>query len=89
MGAAETVEAERGRDRGAEPVAHLALAGPPTSFYARIGKPVFDRVVAALLFVLTLPIVLARRAGGGDRRSGRRCCSGNVASGATASRSRC
>ena len=41
-----------------EPVAHLTLSGPPTSFYARIGKPLFDRVVAAILFLLTLPIVL-------------------------------
>ena len=39
-------------------VAHLTLAGAPTSFYARIGKPVFDRVVAAILFLLLLPMTL-------------------------------
>ena len=44
----------------------------------------FDRVVAALLFVLTLPVVLLVARGGAGRRSGRRCCSVNAASGAAA-----
>ena len=57
MGAPASAEASAGATRW-EPVAHLALRGPPNSFYAWIGKPLFDRVVAALLFVLTLPIVL-------------------------------
>ena len=67
MGAAETVETTAPgsadprseiRRSGPEPVAHLTLAGPPESLYARIGKPVFDRVVAAVLLVVTLPIVV-------------------------------
>jgi lipopolysaccharide/colanic/teichoic acid biosynthesis glycosyltransferase len=57
MGAAETVVTSAVATR-LEPVAHLTLSAPPNSFYARIGKPLFDRVVAVLLFVLTLPIVL-------------------------------
>jgi lipopolysaccharide/colanic/teichoic acid biosynthesis glycosyltransferase len=56
MGAAETVEAGEVATRPVA-VAHLTLAGPPASFYARIGKPVFDRVVAAILFLLLLPLV--------------------------------
>ena len=57
MGAPETVETV---DVAARPVAvaHLTLTGPPTTFYARIGKPVFDRAVAAILFLVTLPLVL-------------------------------
>ena len=56
MGAAETVETvEVERER---PAAHLTLVGPPDTFYARVGKPVFDRIVAAILLVLTLPIVV-------------------------------
>jgi lipopolysaccharide/colanic/teichoic acid biosynthesis glycosyltransferase len=57
MVGAEAVAADAVAPR-VEPVAHLTLGGPPTSFYARIGKPLFDRVVAAILFVLMLPIVL-------------------------------
>jgi lipopolysaccharide/colanic/teichoic acid biosynthesis glycosyltransferase len=57
MGAAEPVGSIEAAT-STEPVAHLTLTGPPTSFYARIGKPVFDRTVAAILFVLTLPVVL-------------------------------
>ena len=40
------------------PEPHLTLAAPPSTFYARIGKPVLDRVVAALLLVLLLPVLL-------------------------------
>jgi lipopolysaccharide/colanic/teichoic acid biosynthesis glycosyltransferase len=56
MGAAEAVEAISAAPRADSP-AHLTLAGPPPSFYARIGKPVLDRTVAAVLVVLTLPLV--------------------------------
>jgi lipopolysaccharide/colanic/teichoic acid biosynthesis glycosyltransferase len=67
MGAAETVEnvatGSTGRGiaaRGAGPtaVAHLTPVRAPDSFYTRIGKPVFDRVVAALLLILTLPVMI-------------------------------
>lgn len=57
MGAAQTIEAIRTAPR-ADPSAHPILAGPPASFYARIGKPVFDRTVATVLFVLTLPLLV-------------------------------
>jgi lipopolysaccharide/colanic/teichoic acid biosynthesis glycosyltransferase len=48
------------RDVGAVPaqIAHLTLTGPPSTGYARIGKPVLDRTVAALLLVLLLPVLL-------------------------------
>lgn len=67
MGAAESVETIAGSRP--EPVrtvpspapaeiAHLTLTGPPDSFYARVGKPVFDRIVALVLLVLTLPLMI-------------------------------
>ena len=48
------------RDDAARPAAagHLTLTGPPSTFYARVGKPVLDRTVAALLLVLLLPVLL-------------------------------
>ena len=57
MGVAERIEVGDAPARPAA-VTHLTLAGPPTSFYARVGKPVFDRVVAAVLVLLTLPLVV-------------------------------
>jgi lipopolysaccharide/colanic/teichoic acid biosynthesis glycosyltransferase len=57
MSVAESVDAAPAHARP-RPPAHLTLTGAPTGFYARIGKPVFDRVVAAILFVLLLPVVV-------------------------------
>ena len=37
---------------------HLVLAGTPATFYARVGKPVFDRVAATILLLLLLPVVV-------------------------------
>ncbi|MGZ4712639.1 MAG: sugar transferase [Acidimicrobiia bacterium] len=37
-------------------VDHLHILGAPRSFYARIGKPVFDRVVGLVLFAVALPL---------------------------------
>jgi lipopolysaccharide/colanic/teichoic acid biosynthesis glycosyltransferase len=56
MSAAATVEARV--DARPHSDAHLLLAVPPTSFYARIGKPVFERIVAAVLLVLALPVLV-------------------------------
>jgi lipopolysaccharide/colanic/teichoic acid biosynthesis glycosyltransferase len=57
MSSAETIPAQD-RARRPEPVAHRTLAGPPSTFYARIGKPIFDRTIAAVLLVLLLPVLL-------------------------------
>jgi lipopolysaccharide/colanic/teichoic acid biosynthesis glycosyltransferase len=35
---------------------HLPLVTAPTTLYARIGKPLFDRVVGTVLLVLTAPV---------------------------------
>jgi lipopolysaccharide/colanic/teichoic acid biosynthesis glycosyltransferase len=38
-------------------VAHLSFVARPRGFYVRIGKPVFDRVVGALLLVVAAPLL--------------------------------
>lgn len=38
---------------------HLRLVNAPRGFYARVGKPVFDRAVGAALLVVTLPVMAA------------------------------
>jgi lipopolysaccharide/colanic/teichoic acid biosynthesis glycosyltransferase len=36
---------------------HLRLVNAPKGFYARVGKPVFDRTVGLALLVVTLPVM--------------------------------
>ena len=38
--------------------AHLSFVGPPRGLYVRVGKPVMDRVCAAVLLVAASPVLL-------------------------------